>query len=257
MARSKLGEDAHHLEQGLPPGCRGVRALLVEEQVHAVGINVRDEGDEVLKASSYAVHGPDQANSTSNLGLRAPAETHPGAKRLPGQVAAASVIGEPGATKGRTRGRAHCSSACGILPPQRWSRPAHCHFNRATYQSATARLWASFEGRVYLLMLMACIVWDAPRPRSGPRCCSPSGVRPARAIQGRTKQSRRSFRKASAAIEASANAIDSHMHLLAKASRRTLMSPTSLRTKVAAGPHLIRSRIDDENKSYHHCKPEL
>ena len=32
--------------------------LLVEEQVHAVAVNVREEGNKIMKAASQPVHGP-------------------------------------------------------------------------------------------------------------------------------------------------------------------------------------------------------
>src|SRR5208283_2867900 len=54
----ELGEDSHHLEKGLSAWCRGVDSLLVQEQVHAVAMNIRKEGDKVLEAATQPVHGP-------------------------------------------------------------------------------------------------------------------------------------------------------------------------------------------------------
>ena len=54
----ELGEDAHHLKQGLPARRGGVNALLVKIEIDALGVNVAEEGHEVLQAPAEPINGP-------------------------------------------------------------------------------------------------------------------------------------------------------------------------------------------------------
>src|SRR6266568_998500 len=57
-AALELGEDAHHLEQRLAAGRRGVHALLMEVQVDLEGMQLSQERDQVLQRPAKSINRP-------------------------------------------------------------------------------------------------------------------------------------------------------------------------------------------------------
>src|SRR2546422_507286 len=57
-AALELGEDAHHLEQRLAAGRRGVHALLMEIQVDLQGMQLGQERDQVLQRPAKSINRP-------------------------------------------------------------------------------------------------------------------------------------------------------------------------------------------------------
>jgi hypothetical protein len=58
----KLGEDAHHLKHRLAGGCRRVEALLVQKEIDAHRVKLREEAHKVLQAAAEAIDRPGHDN---------------------------------------------------------------------------------------------------------------------------------------------------------------------------------------------------